>query len=313
MDLTIIIVNYNMKGLVSECLASLGKLQSEVSFEVIFIDNTSSDGSVDAVRQAFPWVSVIANTENAGFAKACNQGVALAQGDYILFLNPDTEMPQGALDSMIDFFVKNPKAGIIGCRTLNADGSEEPSVYRYPTLARTFIDTFYLGKLLGGYEVKPGAITRDTEVEVICGACLLIRRSVIDQVGSFDEEFWMYGEDVELCYRAARAGWKIFYLYSCAIIHKRGQRHLGEDAYHDLARISYNHYKWIFHYYNRHCAAPGRLALRLMMAAQIYPKLWSRRRKLARGDNSKNNTERLEGLSRVYNEFILGRKQTDAY
>jgi O-antigen biosynthesis protein len=308
MDLSVIIVNYNMKALVSECLASLDKLQTDVSFEVIFIDNISSDGSVEAVRKSFPWVSVVANTENAGFAKACNQGVALAQGDYILFLNPDTEMPPGTLDKMIDFFTRNPKAGILGCRTVNTDGSEEPCVYRYPTLARTYIDTFYLGKWLGGYEVKPGALNGDAEVEVICGACFLIRRSVIEHVGSFDEEFWMYGEDVELCYRAAKAGWKIFYLNSISVIHKRGQRHLGEDTYHDIARISYNHYKWIFHYYSKHCSAPARFLLLMMMAIQIYPKIWSRRRKVARGDNSKNTVERLEGLSRVYDEFIKIRK-----
>lgn len=304
MDLSIIIVNYNMKQLVLECLASLEHIRSELAFEVILVDNTSSDGSVAAFRQAHPWVTIVENKDNAGFAKACNQGVALSTGDLILFLNPDTEMPSGTLNAMTEFFRANPKAGIIGCRTVNSDGSEEPCIYRFPTLPRTLIDTLYLGKWFGGYEVKPGEITKDTEVEVICGACFMIRRETVDEVGSFDEEFWMYGEDVELCWRARRAGWRIHYLHSVSVIHKRGQRHLDSDTYHDMARISYNHYKWIFHFYKKHYPAMHRAALRAIMAAQIYPKLWSRRRKFARGDKSKNNVERLEGLSRVYDEFI---------
>jgi hypothetical protein len=222
MNLSIIIVNYNMKRLVLECLASLERLRTELTFEVILVDNASSDDSPAAFRQAYPWVSIIENSKNAGFARACNQGLALSQGDLILFLNPDTEMPQGTLDAMAELFRVNPDAGIAGCRTVNTGGSEEPGVYRFPTLSRTLIDTPYLGKLPGGYEVKPGAIVKDSEVEVICGACFMVRRETIERTGSFDEEFWMYGKDVELCRRARRAGWKIFYLTSCSVIHKGG-------------------------------------------------------------------------------------------
>ncbi len=309
MDISIVIVNYNMKSLVTECIASLERLQAEVDFEVFLIDNASSDGSADSLRKRFPWISVMENHENAGFARACNQGVRLAQGDYVLFLNPDTEMLPGTLDSVVDFFVKNPDAGIVGCKTVNSDGSLEPSVYRFPTLFRTLIDTLYLGKFIGGYEVDPAVLRGDRRVEVVCGACFFARRSLLDSMGAFDEEFWMYGEDVELCMRALKAGFRSYYLDSCSIIHKRGRRHLGEDSFHDMARISYNHYKWIFCFYRKHRSGTAYFLLRAIMAAQVYPKLWSRRRKFKRGDKSKNNMERLEGLSRVMNEFVLGREK----
>ncbi|HOO55359.1 MAG TPA: glycosyltransferase family 9 protein [bacterium] len=307
MELSIVIVNYNMKQLVSECIASLEKVRDEISFEVIVVDNDSSDGSAGDLAEKWQWVEIIESGENAGFARACNRGADASQGDHVLFLNPDTEVKPGTLRCMVEFFKNNPVAGIIGCRTVNTDGSLEPSVYRFPTLWRTFVDTFYLGGIFGGYEVPPETMSSTSAVEVICGACFMMRGEALKQVGAFDEEFWMYGEDVELCYRAKKAGWESWYINDCEIVHKRGQRHLGEDSYHDLARISYNHYKWIFCFYDRHF--PGLAGiLRLMMKVQILPKVWSRRRKLSRGDDSRNNTGRLEGLARVLEEFVYLKK-----
>ncbi len=305
MDVSVVIVNYNMKALVLECAASFDAIKTNVEYELIIVDNDSRDGSAAAIKEKYPKVKLVENKDNAGFARACNIGFDLAVGDNILFFNPDTEMKAGSLDVMLNYFKDNPTVGIIGCRNENTDGSEEPSVYRYPTLWRTFVDTFYLKKIFGGYEVPAGTYAGNADVEVICGACFMIRRSVIEQVGSFDNELWMYGEDVELCYRARKAGWRIVHLTDCSVIHKRGERHLTEDSHHDLARISYNHYRWIFHYYRKHCSALSLSLLRGMMFMQVYPKLWSRKRKFARGDTSKNNTERLQGLEKVYMEFIV--------
>jgi len=308
MDLSIIIVNYKMKDMVSRCLDSLRALETSVEFEVILVDNDPADGSAEHFSNNYGWTTFIGNRENAGFAKACNQGLARSAGECVLFLNPDTEMPAGTLDRMKAFLAARPEVGIAGCRTVNADGSLEPSVYRFPTPWRTFADAFYLGRWFGGYEVPPESLNGDRTVEVICGACLFARRRVLEEIGSFDEEFWMYGEDVELCYRAYKAGWRVCYVDSCEVVHKRGERHLAEDAYHDIARISYNHYKWIFCFYRKHYPPWANRALRRIMAAQIAPKIWSRKRKLARGDDSRNNVERLKGLTRVMDEFVRGGK-----
>ena len=304
MDFSIIIVNYNMKQLVCECLDSLALLDEGCSFETILVDNDSADGSPAHIQDNYPWVRLVANDWNAGFAKACNQGWEISSGDIVLFLNPDTEMSAGTLPAVNDFFKSTPHAGIAGCRTVNSDGSLEPSVYREPTLWRTFVDSFYLGKWFGGYEVPPESMTGDAEVEAVCGACFFATRALLQEVGAFDEEFWMYGEDIELCLRARRAGYGVHYLNGVSVIHKRGQRHLSEDAYHDMARISYNHYKWIFYFFRKHYPAWWNDALRRIMAVQVGRKLVSRKKKLDAGDDSRDNRLRIKGLERVMNEFI---------
>lgn len=308
MDLSVIIVNYNMKELVCECLESLRRAAPALEWEAILVDNDSSDGSVEELGGRFPELLLIGNKHNAGFAAACNQGAKAARGELLLFLNPDTEAPAGTLEAMVGFLRGNPRAAAAGCKNLNTDGSIEPSLYRFPTLARTAADSLYLGNIFGGYEVKDySSLSGRPRVEVICGACFMIKKDVFDTLGGFDEEMWMYGEDVELCLRIRRAGYSAHYLEDVHIIHKRGQRHLQEDSHHDMERIAYSHYKWIFYYYEKHCSSAARAALRALLFMSVYPKLASRKKRLARGDDSRDNTSRIKALQRVMDEFILRR------
>ena len=212
---------------------------------------------------------------------------------------------------MVAFLRANPTAAAAGAKTVNTDGSLEPSVYRFPTLARTLVDTLWLNKIFGGYEVRDySRLTGRPRVDVLCGACLMIKKDMFDRLGGFDEELWMYGEDVELCYRLMRAGFSAHYLDDVTVIHKRGQRHLAEDAFHDMDRIAYSHYKWIFHYYEKHCSRPARAALRALLFINIAPKLAARTRRAAAGDTSRDNVARIKGLTRVLDEFIYRRHHT---
>jgi GT2 family glycosyltransferase len=309
MDLSIVIVNYNMKDLVRACIDSIYRAAPKLECEIILVDNASGDGLLDALRTERPGVVLIGNSDNDGFARACNSGARTAKGRLLLFLNPDTEVTPGSLEGMAAFLDGREDAGIAGCRTENMDGAIEPSVYRFPTLLRTVSDALYLGPVIGGYEVKKyDALKGRPRVEVICGACLMIKKPVFEKLGGFDPELWMYGEDVDLCYRVKRAGLGAYYLEDLVVIHKRGTRHLQEDSLHDMERIAYSHYKWIFHYYGKHCSRPAQAVLRWILFLNVYPKLASRRKKLADGNDSRDNVARVKALGRVLDEFVYRRK-----
>jgi GT2 family glycosyltransferase len=311
MDLSIITVNYKMKDLIEACYKSIQSAAPALQYEIILVDNNSEDGSAEYFQKHWPDVTVIANTDNAGFARACNQGAAVARGDMLLFLNPDTEAPHGAMEAMVDFLRNTPDAGVCGPETRNIDGSIEPSVYRLPTLKRTAVDCLGMNKIFAGYEVRDyEPLTGRPRVEVICGACFMIKKDLFHKLGGFDEALWMYGEDVELCYRVLRAGFHCHYLDDVQIIHKRGERHLQEDAFHDMERIAYSHYKWIFYYYEKHCSVLARSVLRSLLWTSVYPKLVARKRRAAGGDTSRDNVSRIKALKRVLDEFILRRRHT---
>ncbi|MFH1537398.1 MAG: glycosyltransferase family 2 protein [bacterium] len=306
--ISIIIVNYNMKELVSACLRSIFGDPPGAGCEVVLVDNNSADGSAEYLKEKFPDVNIIKNSENAGFARACNQGVRASGGDIVLFLNPDTEANGGALDHMASYLKENERAAIVGPKTVNTDGSIEPSVYYFPTPLRTFIDSLYLHKTfrgLNGYEHSDyESITAPRKVEVICGSCLMVKREALDAIGAFDEVMWMYGEDVDLCWRARKAGFDVLYLPGCSIVHKRGTRHLEEEAYHDIERLIYNHYRWIFYFARKHFSPLKRLMVHKLLALNIKMKLSSRKKKLGKGDDSKDNLARIRGLEKVLDEFV---------
>ena len=310
-DVSVITVNDKTKDLVDACLRSLAHAAPALQYELILVDNNSEDGAVDFFREQWPAVTVIANPDNAGLARACNQGASAARGKLLLFLNPATEMPPGSLEAMAAFMRETPRAGVCGPQTCNPDGSVESSVSRFPSLRRTAVVCLGLQKVFGGYEVRDYApLTGRPAVEVICGACFMVKKNMFDQLGGFDEALWMYGEDVELCRRVRRAGFTCHYLEDVRIIRKRGDCGLRERAFHDMERIAYSRYKWIFHYYDRHCAAPARWMLRVLMWLSVYPRLVARTRRAARGHTSRENLSRIKGLKRVLDEFILRRRHT---
>jgi O-antigen biosynthesis protein len=293
-----------------ECLASIFA-NVRVGVEIVVVDNASGDGIAGEIAGKHPSVKVVGNSDNAGFARACNQGVAATSAPYVLFLNPDTEVPEGSLEKMLEFMESHPETGIGGPLTKNTDGSIEPSVYNFPTPLRTLVDVMYLDNFcprIQGYERKFFREQPEHErVQVICGACLLTRRALLEKLGSFDEELWMYGEDVELCWRFARAGHPAMFLKDCHIIHKRGEKHLEAGTAVDMSRVIYWHYRWIFHFHEKHSGPLTRMIMRRLLYVNIVMKYKPRKKKAASGGASRDNVQRVAAFEKLLSEFY-GRK-----
>lgn len=213
-DLSIIIVNWNTVGILVDCLVSIEETTNNLELEIIVVDNASSDGSPDHVREYFPHVKLMANTDNVGFARANNQALRVMTGRLALLLNSDTIVKNGALEAMVKFMDEWPQAGIIGNRLLNKDGSHQESWAAFPSLS---------SELLGKNFRTKKKVAQDTyEVDWIGGASLLIRPEVCEQIGLLDEDFFMYSEETDWCYRVKEVGWQIYYLDYAPIIHLGG-------------------------------------------------------------------------------------------
>lgn len=225
MKLSIIIVNWNTKNLLSDCIASVYDRALGDDFELIVVDNDSSDGSQVMIRTQFPEVNLITNSNNPGFAKANNQALRICSGENILLLNPDTIVKPGAIETLVKFIDENPEAGAVGARLLNPDGSLQRSAYPKPTLFREFWRLFHLDKLmhLGKYPMNRWNLDQAMEVDILKGACILIRREALDDAGLLDEEYFMYSEDLDLCTRLTNAGWRLYWIPNAEVIHFGGQ------------------------------------------------------------------------------------------
>jgi len=215
-DLSIIIVNWNTRDLLIECLNSILSTAADLAVEIIVVDNASTDGSPAVVQRRFPEVRLIGNVANIGFAKANNQAMAISQGRYFLLLNSDTVVLPRALGALVRFADEHSKAGVVGCKLLNADGSLQESWASFPAfwsevLGRNFRNRPQLPGMCGAYEV-----------DWVGGACLLVRSAAIQQVGMLDENYFMYSEETDWCFRIKRAGWKVYYLANAEITHLGG-------------------------------------------------------------------------------------------
>lgn len=199
-----------------------------MSFEIIVIDNASTDGSAAMVKQEFPHVVLIENMENRGFAAANNQGMAVAKGRYVLLLNSDTIVLADAIDKAVLFADAHPDAAVVGCRVLNSDMSLQPTCFMFPSLLNMLLASTYLYKIFPrskffGREQMTWWDRNDArQVDVVTGCFMLVRKSAIDQAGPMDERFFMYGEETDWCYRFKRAGWKAMFTPSAQIIHLGG-------------------------------------------------------------------------------------------
>jgi len=231
LDLSIIIVSWNVKGLLRRCLDSIFQHPtSNLQFEVIVVDNASSDGSAEMVKEDFPQVRLMANEENLGFTRANNQGIAASRGRYVLLLNPDTEVIGDALGAMVDYMDVHPDVGALGPMLLNPDGSVQSSRRRFPTLATALLESTVFqwelsrdNRVLRRYYVLDRPDDEVQEVDWVTGACILMRREAIEEVGPLDEGFFMYSEELDWCRRAKERGWKVIYLPTARVIHYGGK------------------------------------------------------------------------------------------
>ena len=229
-NLSIIIVNFNVKEFLLNLLGSIEKASKSISSEIIIVDNASTDGSVEAVREKFPAARLIVNEKNLGFGKANNIGIALAQGEYFLFINPDTIVREDTFARMLDFFADHPEAGVAGCRVLNPDGTLQLACRRsFPGPWTSFTKVMGLSRLFPSsrlfarYNMTYLDENKTYEVDAISGAFMMIRRRVIEKIGGFDQQFFMYGEDLDICFRAQKSGFKVYYTNATEIIHYKGE------------------------------------------------------------------------------------------
>jgi hypothetical protein len=228
-DVSIVIVSYNTKALLSSCLQSIYQWAPRLVCEIIVVDNTSSDGSADAVIHEFPSVQLIRNSANEGFAKANNQGIRRAAGKYLLLLNPDTLFVEDALTPLFEFMEQHPEAGMAGCKILNEDGSLQPSFFPFPSLLTVLWTALFLDRLVSLNHVNDRwrlgrkAAQEPFRVQRLLGAFLFVRREVFKQVGLFDEGFFLFSEEEDFCYRAHRKGRAIYYFPDTRIIHLGGK------------------------------------------------------------------------------------------
>ena len=220
MKLSVVIVSYNVRELLTACIDSVVKASEGIDAEVFVVDNKSADDTVEVISRDYPWIHLINNKENLGFSKANNIAIRQSEGEYVLLLNPDTVVAEGTLRGVVEFMDQHPEAGGAGVRMHNADGTLAPESRRaVPTplvAARKmlgFTKRYYMSNLPWD---KPG------KIEVVSGAFMMLRRKAIDQVGLLDEDFFMYGEDIDLSYRLLKGGWQNWYL-PLDIIHYKGQ------------------------------------------------------------------------------------------
>jgi hypothetical protein len=242
-DLSIVIVNWNVRELLRRCLVSIAGSDGLVvgldtlrhstgggwRAEVIVVDNASTDNSGSMLARDFRWVQIIANQENLGFTRANNQGLAASHGRYVLFLNPDTDLTPAALKLLLAYAEAHPRVGVIGPQLRYGDGSLQSSRRRFPTLATFFLESTVVqrwwprNRVLARYYMLDLPNDAVSQVDWVVGACMLVRRAMLEQIGGFDEGFFMYSEELDLCRRAVDAGWQVVYLPDAVVTHHEGK------------------------------------------------------------------------------------------
>lgn len=255
MTISVIIVSWNTKQILKECITSLFDELSSLaeSSEVFVVDNDSIDGSAEMIRESFPGVMLIENEDNKGFGRACNQGIRAAKGEYIFLLNPDTVVLPGAIKTLLEFARNHPKLGIVAPQLLNTDGTVQKSCRAFPSLTGMFYELIGLSRLFPNvkrfreYKMLDFDYNTVSEVDQPEGAALLIPRKVLDEVGLFDEKFFMLFEEVDLCFRIKKAGWQIWFNSTSKIIH-----HYGQSIKQIKPKMIVHSHKGMYYYWSKH-------------------------------------------------------------
>jgi GT2 family glycosyltransferase len=292
MELSIIFVNWNAIDYLQECIASVYQYTSALSFEIIVVDNASPAGGVDRLKERFPDITVIESERNLGFAGANNVGFGHSCGKYLLFLNPDTKLIGPAINVMVRQIESLPDAGIVGCKILNKDLSVQlAAIQKFPTILNQLLDVEYLQLRWPHCPLwNIGPLFSDeieiAKVEVISGACMLVRREVFEKVQMFSEDYFMYAEDIDLNYKVDRAGFSNYYLGQAAVIHYGGGSSSRQEVSHWATLMKYRAMRRLFGKIKGECygrtyraligfAAMGRLAL-LTLAFPFGNVFWDR-------------------------------------
>jgi N-acetylglucosaminyl-diphospho-decaprenol L-rhamnosyltransferase len=271
-DLAVVVVNYNTGSFLERCMESIHASAGEISLEVVVVDNASSDGSAERSTAGHPDVRLIRNRANRGFARAANQGIEATSAPFILLLNPDAEVVGGTLASLVKVATERPRAGAIGVLVRNPDRSIQPSARRVPKLGEALGHAF-LGPVMPSNRFTRAYIMADWDrtseraVEWVSGSAMLLRRSALDEVGTFDEGYFMYVEDVDLCTRLRRGGWTVLFCPELEVVHQIGVSTRGQRG-----RMAFEHSRSIQRYFEKfHARGAGVLLVPFVRGA-----LWLR-------------------------------------
>ena len=254
MVLSIIVVNYNSREFISSCLNWIRKYLGGLSYEIIVIDNHSVDGSPQLIRENFPDVSLIENGKNLGFGKAINEGYKKAGGKYLLILNPDVEILPGSIEKMIHFLEDHPEIGLLLPKLVNPDGSLQFSCRTFYDFSTLVFRKTPLGKVFPNHKIIRKHLMLDwdhrepREVDWGLGACMFLRKGALGNREIFDERFFLYFEDVDLCLRLKKEGWKVVYYPEAVMIHS----HLRHSAQGGFSRAKWEHLKSLIKFYFKH-------------------------------------------------------------
>ncbi len=237
MDVSIVVVNWNTKALLGNCLKSIYGQAQDVDYEVIVVDNASSDGSAEMVKREFPRVALIENSKNRGFAAANNQAMRIAKGRYILLLNSDTLICDSAIEKTVAYADRHAKVAVVGCQVLEGPEKIQMTCFRYPSLINLFLQAsglvalFKCNRFFGREEMRSWRRDTEREVDIVSGMFMLVRHEAIRQVGLMDETYFLYFEDTDWCYRFFKAGWKMVFWPGAKIIHvDAGSKSTDQDG-----------------------------------------------------------------------------------
>ncbi len=254
---SVIIVNLNGKQLLASCLPSIYEKSSSIAKEIIVVDNNSADGSIEWLKKNYPDVAIIQNKDNKGFSRANNQGIRKAKGKYLLLLNNDTEFLNDALTPAVRFMEDNPSIGICGLKLLNPDRSIQYSCRSFPSFSTSLFNRYsFLTRLFPDNMFTRQYLKTDfnhqaiAEVDWVSGAAMLLRRGTLDDIGLLDESFFMYSEDVDLCYRAWQNNWQVVYYPESKIIHYIGQTTLNNSSL--FLPTLWHRHKSMFLFFKKH-------------------------------------------------------------
>lgn len=272
MLLSIIIVSWNTRELLADCLAAVASELAPFApgaTECFVVDNASSDGSAAMVRARFPWVRLLESSENLGFARGNNLALQQAMGEFVLLLNSDTRLHGGSLAGLVEFLARTPNAGAVGPKLLNGDGTLQPSCHPMLTPAREFWRLAFLDRLLprATYKCERWG-NQPHRVDVIKGACLMLRRQALEQVGFLDEEYFMYTEEMDLCRRLALKGWSLWYIPDAVVTH------IGEASSKQVAERMYLElYRSKVQFHRKFGGEPEAIRFRRLVGIAYWPRL----------------------------------------
>jgi GT2 family glycosyltransferase len=270
---SVVIVSFNVRDYLLRALSALDA-DSTVPMEVIVVDNASTDGSADAVEQQLPHVTVVRNDTNEGFGRANNTGFERSSGDLVLLLNPDVIVDRGCLKAMADFLLATPAAGAVGPRLRRPDGGLDLAARRgFPTPSAAFYRVVGLSRLFrksprfNRYNMGAFDDAAVHEIDAGTAACLMVRRAAVDKVGLFDPDFFMYGEDLDLCFRLKQGGWKIFYLPEAGALHVK-----GASSRQATGPMLYEFHRAMWRFHRKHYAA----SLPAPVNGLVWSAIWAR-------------------------------------